>query len=88
MDGTFNAGLKAGTEVVVATCRCCLGAYCLQKAFGPQAAVHLANTNRAGAWLLVESDHLRMLRVLHPCADSTIWNNFVTCWYTVLYHFF
>ena len=29
---------------------------CLQEAFGPQATVHLADANRASAWLLVESN--------------------------------
>jgi hypothetical protein len=32
--------------------------------------------------------NLRTLRVLHPCADGTIWNIFVTCGYTVLYQLF
>jgi hypothetical protein len=56
MDGAFDAGLEAGTKVeIAARCRR-LRANCLQEAFGPQAAVHLADADRASAWLLVESN--------------------------------
>ena len=56
MDGTFDACLEAGAEVEVATRSRRLRADCLQKAFGPQATVHLADTDWASAWLLVEGN--------------------------------
>ena len=57
VDCAFNAGLEAGAEVEVAAGRRCLRATnCLEEAFGPQASVHLADADRASAWLLVESN--------------------------------
>ena len=56
VDGAFDAGLEAGAEIEVAAGRRRLRANGLEEAFGPQASVHLADADRASAWLLVESN--------------------------------
>jgi hypothetical protein len=56
MDGSFDAGLKAGTEVEITASCGGLGTDGFQYTFCPEAAVDLTNSDRTCAWFLVQGN--------------------------------